>query len=161
MLKISSSEEYGTRIMVRLADPAVPTLNAQQLSVMENIPRNYVDQILLRLRRSELITSQRGANGGYRLAAAAEKISVGQIMRAVDQAIFESVCDRYAQGEQQCQHTSVCGIRPVWQRLSELVQAFLNQVMVSDLCQQEENSGVRIAQLFSNSLKGVLRATTH
>ena len=86
MLKISSSVEYASRIMVHLAsmDGKVPE-TAEKLAVSENIPRDYVDQILMRLRRSGLVVSRRGAHGGYLLARDASRISIGSVIRAVDE----------------------------------------------------------------------------
>ncbi|MEK9146172.1 MAG: Rrf2 family transcriptional regulator, partial [Elusimicrobiota bacterium] len=99
-MRIASSVEYATRVMLMLAslEPSA-TLSAEKISAAENIPRDYMDQILARLRRSSLVLSRRGAQGGYCLAKAPSAITMGMIVRAVDETVFEQVCDRYAQGE--------------------------------------------------------------
>ncbi|MFH2204732.1 MAG: Rrf2 family transcriptional regulator [Elusimicrobiota bacterium] len=147
MLKISSSVEYGSRVIVHLAaqDPQDP-LTAEKIAASENIPRDYVDQLLMRLRRAGLVISRRGARGGYLLAKPTKEISVGSVMRAVDAGVFESICEKYAEGDQQCSRASDCGIRPVWQRLGVLIEKFLDSVSITELQATES----RVAKLFAD-----------
>lgn len=149
MFKISSSAEYAARIMVRLAasDGAGP-LSAETIAAAENIPRDYVDQILLRLRRAGLAASRRGAAGGYLLARPPSGITMGMILRAVDEGVFEEVCGRFAEGHQRCTHTGTCGIRPVWLRLADLVEGFLDGVTLAQLLSPEPCVESRVSLLF-------------
>ncbi len=137
-MRITSLVECAARIMVRLASlPAGATLSAEKLSELENISRDYVDQILQRLRRGTLVASTRGAQGGYSLAKAPSAISIGELVRAVEGQVFEEVCGRYSSGEHECTHMSNCGIRPVWQRLGELIEGFLDKVTLDQLTTSE------------------------
>ena len=105
-MKITSQAEYATRLMVALARVwGAATLTADKLSEGENVPVDYVNQILLRLRRAGLVESRRGTSGGYSLARDPGLVSVGQVMRAVDGAIFEDVCRKYEGGESDLQET--------------------------------------------------------
>lgn len=154
MLKISSSVEYGSRIVVRLASQkADDPMTAERLAESENIPRDYVDQLLMRLRRAGIVVSRRGVRGGYLLAKPAEDISVGSVMRAVDDGVFESICEKYADGDQVCAHTEECGIRPVWQRLASLVENSLDKVSITELRKSEACVETRVAQLFAQTDK--------
>ena len=149
MLKIGSSVEYATRLMVRLSSlDQGGTLSAERLSALENVPRDYVDQLLQRLRRAGLVDSRRGAQGGYRLALAPRDIAVGRVVKAVEENFFESVCERYADGEQQCTHTSGCGIRPVWEKLGVLVEDYLGKISLAQLAESAPDSSSRVALLF-------------
>lgn len=137
-MRITALVECSARIMVRLASlPPGATLSAEKLSDLENISRDYVDQILQRLRRGRLVASTRGAQGGYSLARPASDISVGMVMRAVEGRIFEEVCDKYSTGEHQCHHLTGCGIRPMWQRLGDLIEGFLDRVTLEQLAGSE------------------------
>ena len=149
-MRIASSVEYATRIMLHLArlEPST-TLSAEKISEAENIPRDYMDQILAKLRRCSLVLSRRGAQGGYCLAKPPSAISMGMIVRAVDDTVFEAVCDRYAEGEQACTHTRGCGIRPVWQKLGLLVEGYLDKVSLEHLQGEEPCVGSRVDLLFS------------
>ncbi|MBI5202752.1 MAG: Rrf2 family transcriptional regulator [Elusimicrobia bacterium] len=133
-MRITSLVECSTRIMVRLASlqPGA-TLSAEKLSDLENVSRDYVDQILQRLRKGGLVASTRGAQGGYSLAKASSAISIGELVRAVEGQVFEEVCERYSSGEHECRHMSNCGIRPVWLRLGEMIEGFLDKVTLDQL----------------------------
>ena len=149
MLKISSSVEYATRIMVRLSTLSdEETVSAEKLAGTENVPRDYVDQILQRLRRAGLVQSRRGAHGGYRLAREASAISVGNILHAVDEGVFESVCEKYADGTNQCSHTDGCSIRPVWTRLEQMIDDYLSKVSLTQLTETEDCVTSRVSSLF-------------
>lgn len=152
MLRIGSSVEYGMRLMVRLAQEAEGgTLSAERLSALENVPRDYVDQLLSRLRRAGLIESRRGAQGGYKLSRRPADIAVGRIVKAVDDGVFEGVCGRYAEGQQQCSHTEGCGIRPVWEKLGLLVEDYLERVSLAALLEPETGVSARISHLFGET----------
>src|SRR5437773_5573355 len=102
-MRISASAEYGARILVQLAKtPNGADLNADKLASLENIPRAFVDQILLKLKRAGIVESHRGVQGGHRLAKPTSEITIGMMMRAVEGSIFEDVCERYASGDHQC-----------------------------------------------------------
>lgn len=149
MLKISSSVEYAARVLLFMAgEKAGEPVSAGKIASSENIPRDYVDQILLRLRRAGLIKSTRGARGGYHLAGSPDSISVAAIVRAVDEGVFELVCDKYSAGDIQCSHTDDCGIRPVWQRLGGLVEDFLGRVTLKQLREEEVQVESRVDRLF-------------
>lgn len=142
-MKISASVEYGARILVQLAkSPKSAALNADKISALEKIPRAYVDQILLRLKRAGLVESQRGVQGGHRLAKPTSDITIGMMIRAVEGAIFEDVCQRFASGDHRCSHTSGCDtIRPAWQRLTQLVEDYLDHLTLEQLLTETKPCG--------------------
>lgn len=155
MLRISSSAEYAARIMVRLAmrRDAEP-VSAERLSSGENIPRDFVDQLLMRLRRAGLVKSRRGVRGGYRLSRPAKDITLESILRAVDEGVFLPVCGRYAGRGTRCRRKPDCGIRPVWGRLGRLVDEFFGRITLDLLCEPEGRAEARVAGLFSARPRG-------
>ena len=137
-MRISSSVEYGMRLMVCLArQPEGARLSAEQLSESENVPKDYVDQLLQRLRKAGLVASHRGAAGGYTLARKPSEIPVADVIRAVESRIFEEPCDRFAAGEKDCHHQSACGIKTVWGELGRLIEGYLEDVTLDRLVQPE------------------------
>jgi len=139
-MRISSSVEYGMRVMVHLArHRAKAPLSAEFLSTADNIPKDYVEQILWRLRQAGLVESRRGPAGGYALARAAEEIRVGDIVRAVEAVVFPDICERYTQGAQDCRHQVLCGIRPIWRRLGRLIEDYLDSVRLDQVAAEEES----------------------
>lgn len=96
-VKISARTDYAIRAMLSLADAATPTLRQAPVTPLsvdvvcrsQDLPRKFVEAIFSDLRRAGLITSTRGARGGYTLARPAAEISLGDIYRAVDGPLAE------------------------------------------------------------------------
>jgi len=151
MFRVSSSVEYAVRIMLRLGtQPQGGTLSAERVSASEDIPRDFVDQLLMRLRRDGLVISQRGARGGYRLAQAPKKTFLGSIIRAVEGRTFLSTCDRFVEKGYPCRRRRSCGIRPVWKRLGVMVDGFLDEVSLLELS-PEKWASVRVSAASSKT----------
>lgn len=82
-MRLSARVDYALRAMAELAAARAPR-TVDQLSSAQNLPCKYLETILGELRRGGLLRSQRGPDGGYRLARAAEEISIADIIRALD-----------------------------------------------------------------------------
>lgn len=131
-MKITSSIEYATRLMVALARAhGGAPLPAERLAESDNVPADYVSQILVKLRRAGLVTSHRGSSGGYALSRPPAEITLGQVVRAVDGDVFEDVCGKYDGGAKDCRHQGGCTISPVWQKLGALVTQYFESVTLA------------------------------
>jgi Rrf2 family transcriptional regulator, iron-sulfur cluster assembly transcription factor len=140
-MKITSSTEYATRLMVALARAhGQAALSAERLSESENVPADYVNQLLLRLKRAGLAESHRGSGGGYCLSLPPEQIALGQILRAVEGSIFEDVCGKYTDGNKDCRHQGGCAISPVWQKLGELIERYFDSITLAQLLETSPES---------------------
>lgn len=140
-MRITSSVEYATRLMTALArEHAGASVSAEKLAGADNIPADYVSQLLVKLRRAGLVESRRGSSGGYVLAKAPAAIKLGDIVRAVDGEVFEDVCGKYEKGEKDCHHQGGCSISPVWKRLGVLVTQYFDGVTLADIL---EDKGAR------------------
>jgi Rrf2 family protein len=84
-MKISSKGLYALEAMIRLARnfPERPT-KIHEIASQEDIPEKFLELILLNLKAARLVESLRGANGGYRLRRAPDKIYLGEIIRTID-----------------------------------------------------------------------------
>jgi Rrf2 family protein len=133
-MKITSSIEYATRLMVQLARVhGEQPLSADKLSRSENVPADYVNQLLLRLKRGGLVESRRGSGGGYTLSRPPAEVRLGDILRAVEGPIFENVCEKYAEDSSDCRHQAHCGISPVWQKLGALIEGYFDGITLDTL----------------------------
>jgi Rrf2 family protein len=83
-VQISARAEYAVRALLALAANDPLTSTAQSLADEQALPRKFLEAILSELRRGGLVRSQRGAEGGYRLARPATDITVGEVLRVVD-----------------------------------------------------------------------------
>ena len=137
-MKITSSIEYATRLMTTLARAyGQAPLPAERLAETDNVPSDYVSQILVKLRRAGLVNSHRGSAGGYALSRPPAEITLGQVVRAVDGDVFEDVCEKYHGGQKDCRHQDGCSISPVWGRLGALVTQYFESVTLASILTQK------------------------
>jgi Rrf2 family protein len=84
-MRISAKADYAVRAALQLAAaPDGEPLKAETIAEAQQIPHKFLEAILNDLRRAGLVLSQRGANGGYRLATAPDTISIADVIRVVD-----------------------------------------------------------------------------
>ncbi len=136
-MRITSSVEYASRLMVSLArSHGTAAVTGERLAIAENVPADYVNQLLWRLRRAGLVGSTRGVGGGYLLSRHPREITLGQVIRAVDGAVFEGVCGKYDAGEKDCRHQAQCGISAVWTGLVRTVEEYVDGITLERLAEE-------------------------
>src|SRR4051812_22575802 len=137
-VRITTWAEYGLICALHLArrlDDGPVT--GRDIAARERLPADYVEQILLRLRRAGLVKSTRGARGGYALARSPELITVRDVMAASELATFELHCVSHPVGEERCSDAGGCSIRPVWVMLQRKIDDVLASVRLVDLLAEE------------------------
>jgi Rrf2 family protein len=88
-MHISAKAEYAMRALLTLAAADGGPMTADQLATAQGMPVKFLENILVDLRRSSLVRSQRGNEGGYRLARPANEITVAEVLRIVDGPLAE------------------------------------------------------------------------
>jgi Rrf2 family protein len=84
-LRISAKADYAVRAAVELAaGSGEKPIKAERIATAQDIPLNFLENILGELRHAGIVRSQRGADGGFRLARPAERVTVADIIRAVE-----------------------------------------------------------------------------
>jgi len=143
-MRVTTWAEYGLIVSVNLAKregqgPAGRggPVAARELAEQEKLPHDYVEQILLRLRRAGLVDSVRGAKGGYHLARPPQDISVKDVIEASEHVTFEVNCDLHPVDPQRCSPDASCSIRPVWRMLEQRINELLASVSLADLTHDE------------------------
>ncbi|HKA20963.1 MAG TPA: Rrf2 family transcriptional regulator [Blastocatellia bacterium] len=140
-MKLSAQEEYGLRCLLRLgAQRGGGSLTIPEISRAEGISAEYVAKIMRILRQGGLVTSARGAAGGYTLARTPEQITAGEALAVLGGRLFESdFCDRHAGAESLCTHSIDCSIRSLWRALQNAVDNVLTTTTLRDLlCSEPE-----------------------
>ena len=139
-MKLSTRGKYGLYAMYYLAmhDGEGPQ-TLQNISTV-GVPKQYLEQILGNLRRAGLVSTVRGAQGGYQMARKPEETTLRDIIDAVEGPIELSECTA---SEQNCQRSSTCPVRWVWQRVTDSINSELEKIRLSDMlnqsCESEEN----------------------
>jgi Rrf2 family protein len=82
-VRISAKEDYAIRASIELAIADGGTVKRERIAEAQGIPSPFLENILLQLKRAEIVDAQRGAEGGFRLARPAKEISVADVIRAV------------------------------------------------------------------------------
>ena len=138
-MKISTKGRYGLRVMIDLAtygaDKHIPL---REISQRQNITIKYLEQIVTPLLRAGYVKSFRGNNGGYQLACAPEDVSVGEILRTMEGSLAPVAC--LEDEENTCPNSGICQTLPVWEKLDELIEGYLNSINLGDLLNDNQQS---------------------
>jgi Rrf2 family transcriptional regulator, iron-sulfur cluster assembly transcription factor len=103
------------------------------IGVRQSISLSYLEQLFGKLRRHALVESVRGPGGGYRLARPAEKVSVADIILAVDEPLDATQCG----GLENCQEDKRCMTHNLWATLNDKLYDYLNSVTLQDLVNEQ------------------------
>jgi Rrf2 family protein len=139
-MRITTWTEYSLIISLHLAKRGAAgggPVAAREIAEIERLPGDYVEQILLRLRRAGLVESVRGAKGGYYLGKEPQVITIRDIMTASEHQTFEMNCETHQVDADRCHPNSGCTIRPVWHALQQRVDELLASISLADLMKEE------------------------
>jgi Rrf2 family protein len=138
-MRVTTWAEYGLIVSVHLARRVGDgPVAARELAEKERLPADYVEQILLRLRRAGIVSSVRGARGGYLLARPPVDVTVKDVLDASEHGTFEVNCEHHPVDAARCQNGASCAIRPVWFLLRQRIDEVLSGVRLSDLLADED-----------------------
>lgn len=130
MIRISRLADYATVIMAYLALHNQQAHNAREIAEKTGLALPTVSKLLKRLAHQQLLISQRGAKGGYQLACAAEKISIAQIIQALDSGVALTDCS-HMQGL--CAVEKICTLRGSWRNVSQVINSTLQQLTLASM----------------------------
>ena len=119
-------------------------VTGRDIADREKLPGDYVEQILLRLRRAGIVTSTRGARGGYALSRPPTAITVREIIAAAELMTFDLHCESHPVDEVRCSAAHECSIRPVWVMLQRRIDEVLEGVRLADLLEAEPRVRQRV-----------------
>lgn len=144
-MRITTQAEYGLICALHLARRVDDgPVTGREIAARERLPGDYVEQIMLKLRRADIVKSTRGAHGGYVLARPAASISVHDVISAAEHSTFEVHCTSHPVEEARCSSSHDCSIRPVWMLLQRRIDDVLHSVRLSDLLLQESEVRERV-----------------
>lgn len=134
-LHFSTRGEYGVRLMVELArHHGDGPVSLSEMADHEDLPRPYLEQLVVSLREAGLVTSTRGARGGYQLAAHPSAIRMSQVIEALEGPIAPMVCasdDPIHSGA--CGRSTFCNVNALWVRVRMAVVGALDSMTLEEL----------------------------
>ncbi len=130
MLRISRLTDYGTLVLANLPSDEDQLLSAADVAANTGIALPTVSKLLKLLAKAELVTSTRGALGGYRLSRDADQISAAAIIDALEGPVSITECSA---SDSQCDFESVCSVGNAWQRINVAIRRALDDINLTEL----------------------------
>lgn len=142
-MKLTSKGRYAVTAMLDVAMHSTSgPVPLADISERQGISLSYLEQLFAKLRKHGLVSSVRGPGGGYRLGADADEISVGMVVRAVDESVDATRC----QGQGNCQSGTRCLTHSLWGDLSKQISDFLNGISLAGLMDKRDVQFISIKQ---------------
>jgi Rrf2 family protein len=133
-MRITTQGVYGLVCVLRIARAKdKQPVSMQIISKEEQLSVDYIEQLLLKLRRADIVKSIRGRTGGYILSRSANRITLKDIVEAVEGRIFEAICLESDKNTKKCLKLSDCSVRKVWLGLRENIEDYLINITIKDL----------------------------
>lgn len=138
-MKLSTKGRYGLKAMLDIAvnveSGCVPI---KSISMRQSISEPYLEQLFSSLKKSGLVNSIRGAQGGYVLSDKPENITVGQILRALEGSLAPVDCvleKDFTNPGSVCQSADCCVIKGVWEKIRDSINNVVDSITLEDLVQ--------------------------
>ena len=130
-MRVSAKADYAVRAVIELATaPSELPIKGDQISVAQDIPMRFLENILAELRQHDLVTRSRGADGGYWLARSPDDITVAEVIRAVEGPL---AVVRGERPDQLSYRGSSKPLQDVWLALRANIRVVLESVTLADV----------------------------
>ncbi|MHC1786359.1 MAG: Rrf2 family transcriptional regulator [Christensenellales bacterium] len=149
-MKLSTKGQYALHAMVFLARRAQDGPQALRTIAEDGLPEQYLEQLLGQLRRKGLVSTVRGAQGGYLISRPPGEITIAQIIEAAEGPINLSQC---AGDESCCPKSDACATRDVWRYLTDNIHTLMQGITLQDVLHKEAY-GTKEFALYEQNLPG-------
>jgi Rrf2 family protein len=130
-MKLSTRGRYGTRLLVELAkNYGKGPLSMTEISKKQSIPVKYLEQIIIPLKKANLVSSIRGPKGGHMLAKPPEQINVWEVLLLLESKLTLVDC---LTNESACENVGTCLVRPIWAKAHEAISKLFQETSLKDL----------------------------
>ena len=130
MLRMSKLTDYGLVLLTHMAQGGAPQRTAVELARLSRVPLPTVSKILKELSKCGLVVSHRGRRGGYTLARAPDRISVAEVVEALEGPVALTECSSDHGG---CSLEASCVAKGHWGPISRAIQRTLSRLTLSAL----------------------------
>jgi Rrf2 family iron-sulfur cluster assembly transcriptional regulator len=133
-MRISRQVVYGLGCLLEVAKAKDKPLTIGEISFRQGLSKDYVEQLLIRLKRKNLIKSIRGLRGGYILAKDPHLITLKDVIEAEERKILDLIC--FKEDKTRCNFKN-CQILPMWLNLKDRIGRSLERIKISDLLKKK------------------------
>lgn len=140
---LSNKAKYGLKALIYLADHNGAAVQCTEIAEAQNLPKKFLDAIMLEIKNLGVISSKKGKGGGYQLARPADTISLGQVVRALDGPFAPVPCvshTAYARCAD-CPSEAECLIRPIMQEVRDAIAKVLDNRTLGDMMRLRKAGG--------------------
>lgn len=135
-MKISTKGRYALRMLLDLAEHQNDGFIAlKDIASRQDISKKYLEQIIPILNKSDFLLSNRGFQGGYKLAKSPDKYTVGDILRITEGSLSPVACLDH--DPVQCPRSDTCPTLPVWKGLKKAIDDYVDNITLQDLLEQQ------------------------
>jgi Rrf2 family iron-sulfur cluster assembly transcriptional regulator len=153
-MKITAQEEYGLRILIRIAAcKSEEGMSIPQLTEAEGLSSHYIAKLTRILRMEGFINSTPGYKGGYVLAVSSKEIKIKKVLEALGGALFDKeFCATHAGALRLCTNSVDCSSRSLWKMIQFTVDQLLDKVTLHDLANKENESEKILQQILEANI---------
>lgn len=131
-MKISTRGRYALRVIIDLAEQGNQNYTPlKDIATRQNLSQKYMESIMTILSKNNLVEAVHGKNGGYRLNREPKDYKVGEILRVTEGSLAPVSCLEC--GAEPCEKAKQCRTLPMWDKLHEMINDYLDSVTVADL----------------------------
>lgn len=135
-MKISTKGRYALRMLIDLAEHNEDGFVAlKEIATRQAVSKKYLEQIVPIMNSSGLLITNRGYQGGYKLAKNPGEITVGEILRSTEGSMAPVAC--MEQTPNQCERCNECITLPIWQGLAKVVNEYLDGITLQDIIERK------------------------
>lgn len=135
-MKISTKGRYALRMMLDLAEHQQNGYIAlKDIAARQGVSKKYLEQIVPMLNKADVLQTNRGFQGGYRLSKTPDKYTVGDILRITEGSLSPVACLDHVPIE--CERSQDCATLPVWQGLKRVIDEYLDSITLQDILDQQ------------------------
>ena len=133
-MKYTTKTEYGLICLLYMAKHGgIQPITIKELAGAERYSRSYIEKIFQNLRDAKIVLAQHGNQGGYTLARPPEKITLKNVIEALEGQTFDVYCQPESREQIVCTHFCACGVKPVWRKAKKLLDDYFASVTLTQM----------------------------
>jgi Rrf2 family protein len=139
-MMISTKGRYALRVVLDLAEhQSEDYISLKEIAERQEISEKYLESIIKPLVKANILTGLRGKGGGYRLNRSPESYTVGNILRLTEGSLAPVSC--VEGGNVQCDRMSSCRTLPIWIKLDQIINEYLDGITLADIMSYDQDGG--------------------
>jgi Rrf2 family protein len=139
-MMISTKGRYALRVVIDLAEhQSEEYISLKEIAERQEISEKYLESIIKPLVKANILTGLRGKGGGYRLNRSPENYTIGKILRLTEGSLAPVSC--LESGSVQCDRMGSCRTLPIWVKLDQLINDYLDGITLADIMSYDQNGG--------------------